>query len=173
MFYFTADNYSYLHPWNYFVKVFNSTDLKNYDFQTIREMNIDNIIHNIGCHFSCFGGINQVIDKINSYSHIEYNNTENTERNILIDRLLNKNDYLGRIEFPCSKYDINKFPIDLIEKLSNKKHLLYVEELLKKEGVELRNIDLDISERTSEDYTSVDSDNFYVNIGEGKVLKSE
>ena len=173
MFYFTADNYSYLHPWDYFVKVFNSTDLKNYDFQTIREMNVDDIIHNIGWHFSCFGGINQVIDKIKSYSHIEYNNTENTKRNILIDRLLNKNDYLGRIEFPCSKYDINKFPIDLIEKLSNKKHLLYVEELLKKEGVELRNIDLDISERTSEDYTSVDSDNFYVNIGEGKVLKSE
>jgi len=41
------------------------------------------------------------------------------------------------------------------------------------ENIQLRNIDLDISERTSEDYTSVDSDNFYVNIGEGKVLKSE
>lgn len=30
-------------------------------------------------------------------------------------------------------------------------------------NVQLRNIDLDISERTSEDYTSVDSGNFYVN----------
>ena len=31
------------------------------------------------------------------------------------------------------------------------------------ENIQLRNIDLDISERTSEDYTSVDSGNFYVN----------
>ena len=31
------------------------------------------------------------------------------------------------------------------------------------DNVQLRNIDLDISERTSEDYTSVDSGNFYVN----------
>lgn len=31
------------------------------------------------------------------------------------------------------------------------------------ENVQLRNIELDISERTSEDYTSVDSGNFYVN----------
>jgi len=31
------------------------------------------------------------------------------------------------------------------------------------ENVQLRNVDLDISERTSEDYTSVDSGNFYIN----------
>ena len=31
------------------------------------------------------------------------------------------------------------------------------------ENIQLRNIDLDISERTSEDYTEVDSGNFYVN----------
>jgi hypothetical protein len=139
MFYFTADNYSYLHPWNYFVKVFNSADLKNYDFQTIREMNIDNIIHNIGWHFSCFGGINQVIDKIKSYSHTEYNNSNNTKRDIITNRIIDRKDYLGRDEYPCIKYNIENYPADLMKFLKEKEHLLYIEELLNKENIEICN----------------------------------
>ena len=214
MFYFTADNYSYLHPWNKLVKVFHSDNLKKYNFQTIRHTEADSVINNIGWHFSCFGGINQVIDKLKSFSHIEHNNSENTKREILLERLLNRKDYLGRVDYPCIKYNINDYPKELTSHLVSKKHLLYLDYLLKNEmkktyithvtrdylevalnlsksiklfsdlplivycinlqeedkqrfneydNVQLRNIDLDISERTSEDYTSVDSGNFYVN----------
>ena len=115
MFYFAADNHSYLHPWNLLVKSFHSNNLKDYDFQTIREMNSINKINNIGWHFSCFGGVNQVIDKIKSYSHIEYNNSNNTKKDIITNRILNREDYLGRDEYPCIKYNIE-----------NKKNIFFI-----------------------------------------------
>ena len=67
MFYFSADNYSHLHSWNYFVKIFNSKNLEEIDFQSMREYSTNDVIYDMGWHFSCFGGINQVIDKIKSY----------------------------------------------------------------------------------------------------------
>ena len=102
-------------------------------------MNIDNIIHNIGWHFSCFGGINQVIDKIKSYSHTEYNNSNNTKRDIITNRIIDRKDYLGRDEYPCIKYNIENYPEDLMKFLKEKEHLLYIEELLNKENIEICN----------------------------------
>ena len=146
MFYFAADNHSYLHPGNLLVKSFHSNNLKDYDFQTIREMNSINKINNIGWHFSCFGGVNQVIDKIKSYSHIEYNNSNNTKKDIITNRILNREDYLGRDEYPCIKYNIENYPDNLMEFLKEKKHLLYIDELLNNEKIYMKHFYKELGE---------------------------
>ena len=133
MFYFSADNYSHLHSWNYFVKIFNSKNLEEIDFQSMREYSTNDVIYDMGWHFSCFGGINQVIDKIKSYSHSEFNNSSHAKKEILIERLRSKKDYLGRPEYPCIRYNVDNFPNDLKKILEKNKSLLYMEELLKKE----------------------------------------
>ena len=61
MFYFAADNQSYLHPWNRLVKIFHKENLQDFDFQTIREMWTEKVIEDIGWHFSSFGGIDPTL----------------------------------------------------------------------------------------------------------------
>jgi GT2 family glycosyltransferase len=140
MFYFTADNHSFLHPWDFLVKSFHSDDLLEYDFQSMRDMGSINKINNIGWHFSCFGGINQVIDKIKSFSHIEYNNSNNTKIDIITNRIINRKDYLGRDEYPCIKYNVEDYPEYLMKFLKEKKHLLFIEELLNKEKIKINSV---------------------------------
>ena len=140
LFYFTADNHSFLHPWDFFVKSFHSDNLLEYDFQSMRDMGSINKINNIGWHFSCFGGINQVIDKIKSFSHIEYNNSNNTKIDIITNRIINRKDYLGRDEYPCIKYNVEDYPEYLMKFLKEKKHLLFIEELLNKEKIKINSI---------------------------------
>jgi GT2 family glycosyltransferase/predicted O-methyltransferase YrrM len=140
MFYFTADNHSFLHPWDFLVKSFHSDNLLEYDFQSMRDMGSINKINNIGWHFSCFGGINQVIDKIKSFSHIEYNNSNNTKIDIITNRIINRKDYLGRDEYPCIKYNVEDYPEYLMKFLKEKKHLLFIEELLNKEKIKINSI---------------------------------
>lgn len=135
MFYFAADNQSYLHPWNRLVKIFHKENLQDFDFQTIREMWTEKVIEDIGWHFSSFGGIDQVTDKIKSYSHTEFNNAENTARENLIARVSRGEDFLGRPEFPCIKYDVSQYPEALLNCLKEKTHLLHVEQLLQNENL--------------------------------------
>jgi beta-1,4-mannosyl-glycoprotein beta-1,4-N-acetylglucosaminyltransferase len=110
MFYFASDNYSHKHPWNYLVKSFHSSVLNHLNFQSIRDHFTNNIIYNIGWHFSCFGGVDRVLDKIKSFAHTEFNNDQHASIDILKKRLENREDYLGRPEFPCIEYSIEDYP---------------------------------------------------------------
>ena len=137
MFYFAADNYSYKHPWCEWVKLFHSDNLIDNDFQGIRIVHTEKTIDNIGWHFSSFGGTKNVIDKLQSFSHTEHNNDVNTKKEILIDRIKNKEDILGREQYPCIRYDVNNFPKNLLSILKKNKSMLYINELLKKEYLNL------------------------------------
>jgi len=124
MFYFTAVNYSHKHPWNYLVKSFHSSVLNSLNFHQIRNYPTNNILYDIGWHFSCFGGLAQVVDKIKSYSHTEYNNIQHTSIDILKKRYNSREDYLGRPEFPCIEYSIENYPKKLKKLLKKRKSFL-------------------------------------------------
>jgi beta-1,4-mannosyl-glycoprotein beta-1,4-N-acetylglucosaminyltransferase len=129
MFYFTADNWSKYHPWK-FPKIFKSSELQFFDFQSIRIYNHEDYISDMGWHFSCFGGIERVIDKLKSYAHTEFNNENHTNYEILYNRLKNREDYLGREEYPCVEFSLDNFPPDLREILQNNTKLFVVNSLI-------------------------------------------
>lgn len=118
MFYFAADNWSKYHPWK-FPKIFKSNELQFFDFQSIRMYRQEDYISDMGWHFSCFGGIERVIDKLKSFSHTEFNNDNHTNHEILYNRLKNREDYLGREEYPCVEYSLDNYPLDLRKILQN------------------------------------------------------
>jgi beta-1,4-mannosyl-glycoprotein beta-1,4-N-acetylglucosaminyltransferase len=131
MFFFSVDNFSHNHPWNYLVKAFHSDVLKNLDFQSIRDHFTNNIIYDIGWHFSCLGGLDRVLDKIKSFAHTEFNNENHTSKDILLKRLNNREDYLGRADYPCIEYDIEKYPQNLKNLLKDRDNILYIENVPK------------------------------------------
>lgn len=118
MYYFAADNWSKNCPWK-FPKIFKSSELKFFDFQSIRMFGQEDYISDMGWHFSCFGGIERVIDKLKSFSHTEFNNENHTNHEILYNRLKNREDYLGREEYPCVEYSLDNYPPDLRKILKN------------------------------------------------------
>ena len=66
---------SHEHPWNQF-KVFTFQtllDIGGSPQENIRKKYVGNIIPNAGWHFSWFGGRDRIIQKLESYSHSEFN----------------------------------------------------------------------------------------------------
>jgi len=129
MFYFASDNFSHKHPWDYLVKAFHSSVLQHMNFQSIRDHFTTNIIYDIGWHFSCFGGVDQVLDKIKSYSHLEFNNDQHASIDILYKRLENRQDYLGRSEYPCVEYSIDNYPLNIKNLLIDRPNMLSISNL--------------------------------------------
>lgn len=76
------------------IKLFTFKAYKNIKltFQQMRiweHSNIVPIISNGGWHLSYFGNIDFIINKINSYSHQEYNNQKYTDKNKLVEKIKN------------------------------------------------------------------------------------
>lgn len=99
VFYFAADNMSYRHPWSK-PKLFRSSSLLEMDFQSLRMTSPERCIPDMGWHFSSFGGISQILDKLRSFSHTEFSNSSHIDRGILLQRMISRRDYLDRNEFP-------------------------------------------------------------------------
>ncbi len=73
--------------------------VKNFTIEDIRrnKINIDCIsIEKGGWHLSYFGDIKFIQDKINNFSHQEYNNTNHTSSNIIEERIKNNIEIFGR-----------------------------------------------------------------------------
>lgn len=77
-----------------------------------------------GWHYTWLGGVEKVIQKIESYSHAEQNNDQ--IKNSLEYKILNLKDVIGRNQFDPKKIDINynNSPKYLIDNLNKFKHLI-------------------------------------------------
>lgn len=109
MFYFAANNCSHKQSWSY-VKLFRSSILTKTNFQKMRVLSAPKHLPDMGWHFSSFGGISQILNKLQSFSHTEFNNENHVNSDIMIKRIISREDYLGRSKLPCSNYDITSFP---------------------------------------------------------------
>ena len=72
-----------------------------------------------------------LLDKIKSFAHTEFNNENHASKDILLERLNNREDYLGRTEYPCIEYDIEKYPQNLKNLLKDRNNILYIENVPK------------------------------------------
>ena len=129
LFYFAADNWSYAIRWR-LPKLFRKAALDSHDFKMIRNYDQSYYIPEMGWHFSCFGGIQQVIDKIKSFSHTEYNNGNHTNPDIMSQRIKNKEDFLGRCEYPCKEWNLDEYPNNLKNLILEKPNFTKMENLL-------------------------------------------
>tara|TARA_Y100001972_G_C7636591_1_gene319651 strand:+ start:122 stop:1009 length:888 start_codon:yes stop_codon:yes gene_type:complete len=86
-----------------------------------------NIIDDAGWHFSYLGGIEEIIKKVGSYSHQEFDTPEFMDKEILKKRIINGEDVFGRNGYPFIQYiDIDRsFPEYLVENISKFEHLIY------------------------------------------------
>ena len=80
--------------------------------------NHDNVIDNGGWHFTNIGGMEQILKKLESYDHAEYNTDEVKSR--IAERIENGEDYVGRkfdwqgnpFHFWLSEVDLPQFILD-------------------------------------------------------------
>lgn len=130
MYYFAADNWSKNCPWR-FPKIFKSSELKFFDFQSIRMFRQEDYISEMGWHFSAFGGIDRALDKLKSFSHTEFNNENHIDYQIIYNRARNREDIVGRLEYPCEEYDLNNYPADLKKLILDNKNISNLTNILK------------------------------------------
>jgi beta-1,4-mannosyl-glycoprotein beta-1,4-N-acetylglucosaminyltransferase len=76
-------------------------------FNDIRFYSCDKII-NSGWHLSCFGDANFIKNKLENFSHQEYNNIDHTDINIINNRIDNLIDVVGRKEVKIIKISIHE-----------------------------------------------------------------
>jgi beta-1,4-mannosyl-glycoprotein beta-1,4-N-acetylglucosaminyltransferase len=129
MFYFAADNCSHEQQWGN-PKIFHKRYLEGGDFQMLRDHDRTDIIPNMGWHFSSFGGIQQVIDKIQSFSHTEFNDKMHTTLDQMHERIRNRQDYLDRKHLPCKEWSLENYPESLKNILLEKPKIAKIENLL-------------------------------------------
>lgn len=60
-------------------------------FKGVKEKNIG-ILNKGGWHFSYFGDINFIKNKLNNFSHQEYNNEKYTNNKYIMERIKNNED---------------------------------------------------------------------------------
>ena len=86
MYLFFLNNLSGKQNWN-LIRAVDFKYLKNKTPTEIRNIHYDRIIENAGWHFTYMGGIDKIIEKIESFSHTELNNE--THKNELINQYNN------------------------------------------------------------------------------------
>lgn len=89
---------SHEHPWNQF-KAFTFQTLLNIGGspqENIRKKYVGNIIPNAGWHFSWFGGKDRIIEKLESYSHSEFNVPEFKTDEHVEECIMTGNDLFNR-----------------------------------------------------------------------------
>lgn len=75
-----------------------------------------NQLNSAGWHFSCFGNVNQIATKLNSYAHQEYNKKEYTSN--ILNRIQNKQDLFGREDVELEDYNFTDLPEDLTNNIT-------------------------------------------------------
>jgi beta-1,4-mannosyl-glycoprotein beta-1,4-N-acetylglucosaminyltransferase len=94
-FYYNLESRVY-HDWD-FARIFNYKSFKEIgNFNSIRYLRGYPPIGNYGWHFSFFGSTKQIMNKIKSYSHQEFNNDEITNEENIEKRIQNSVDVLMR-----------------------------------------------------------------------------
>lgn len=94
--------------------------VKESTINEIRQNKItDKVINNGGWHLSFMGGENRIIEKIEAYSHQEFNN-ESIKKNVSIN-INQKTDIFYRDRNHCEIIDINReYPKEIIDIVSDK-----------------------------------------------------
>jgi beta-1,4-mannosyl-glycoprotein beta-1,4-N-acetylglucosaminyltransferase len=84
-------------------------------------------IDNAGWHFSYLGGIDEIIKKVGSYSHEEFDTPEFMNREVIENRIKNGQDVFGRSGYPSIQYvDLDKsFPEYVLRNKDKYKHLIF------------------------------------------------
>lgn len=91
----------------------------------------EDYISEMGWHFSAFGGIDRALDKLKSFSHTEFNNENHIDYQIIYNRARNREDIVGRLEYPCEEYDLNNYPADLKKLILDNKNISNLTNILK------------------------------------------
>jgi len=79
---------------------------------------------NAGWHFSFIGGIKRIIEKVQNYSHQEYNNDEILDEERLLNLIKSGQDIFGRdYKYQTVPLD-NSFPLYIIENRERFSHLI-------------------------------------------------
>ena len=127
LFYYYLNNLS-LEKWNR-AKVFRLGSIKNFDLQTIRDLEINKLlkcwyVENGGWHFSYLGGSEKIKYKIKSFAHQEFNKKEyldNIEENMKKDN----QDIFNRFsKFVKVKVRKDIYPKWLVENKDKYQHLI-------------------------------------------------
>lgn len=92
---------------------------------TIRYEHVPSIIHNGGWHFSYLGGVDKIIEKIEAYSHSEFNDAKFKDKKHLEECLKTGKDFLCRegLKFTIQPLD-DSYPKYLLENQKKFKHLI-------------------------------------------------
>ena len=89
-------------------------------------LNHSTVLDEAGWHFSYLGGIDEIVKKVKSFSHEEFDTTEFLDENVLKKRLLEGDDIFGRPGYPHIRYiDLDdSFPKYLLKNKSKYEHLI-------------------------------------------------
>lgn len=95
--------------WNQKAKIFKYSVLKNVSVSLLRNDDTPVFYKKAGWHLSYFGGENKIKEKINAYSHQEYNNDH--VKNKIVESIHNNRDLFGRqnIFFKIIKIEDNNY----------------------------------------------------------------
>lgn len=89
--------------------------------RTIRRKEIYKIIPNAGWHFTYIGGVQKIIEKLEAFSHSEFNNNEFKNKEKIEEQLKSGKDVLGRnVKFNVLN-DLSSLPIYLQRESTIKK----------------------------------------------------
>lgn len=127
LFYYYLNNLN-LEVWNR-AKVFKFGSMKNFDLQTIRDLEINNLlpctyVNDGGWHFSYLGGVEKIKYKIKSFAHQEYNKKEYLD-NIKDNLKKTDEDIFNRFtKFVKVKIQGDNYPKWLVENKEKYKHLI-------------------------------------------------
>ena len=64
--------------------------------RTIRRKEVYKIISNAGWHFTYIGGVEKIINKLKSFAHSEFNNSNFTDKEVIENKLKSGQDVLDR-----------------------------------------------------------------------------
>ena len=84
------------------------------------------ILEDAGWHFSYLGGIDEIVKKVESFAHEEFDTPEFLSEDVLEKRLSEGEDIFGRDGYPSIQYiDLNEsFPKYLLDNQDKYKHLI-------------------------------------------------
>lgn len=95
-FYYYDLEHRVYHNWD-FARIFNYGSFKKINsFNSIRYTRNYPPIGDYGWHFSFFGGVKQIMNKLKSYSHQEFNNENLVNEKNISEKIKNSLDILGR-----------------------------------------------------------------------------
>jgi beta-1,4-mannosyl-glycoprotein beta-1,4-N-acetylglucosaminyltransferase len=95
---------------------------KNPNLSTLRVNKSTHTMNNGGWHFSYLGGVEQIINKIESFSHQELNTSEIKNFEHILKCLEDGVDYLGRSDHKWSFVSLQEHPSNLVKIINKYPH---------------------------------------------------